>query len=163
VDLDKAIGLVDRPYLRFLRGTVLCKLGRHADALPDLDHAIAAQPANSQFYRVRAIARVGAGLPERALEDGEWMIAHASQKAEAHYARGVALAGLNRSREAVADFDEVVRLQPEWIYPLRARAEVFERLGEPARAEADRAEFTRRSQGQGGCRGCGVCVDPLHP
>lgn len=162
-DLDTAIRLADRPYLRFFRATVLCKLGRHAEALLDLDRAIVAQPANGQFYRVRAIARVGAGMPDRALEDGEWMVAHTPQDAESFYARGMALAGLRRAREAVADFDEVLRRRPELIYPLAARAEVYELLGDAIRAQADRAEFARRSQGEGGCRGCGVCVDPLHP
>lgn len=162
-DLDKVIGLADRPYLRFVRATVLCKLGRPSEALPDLDSAIAAQPTNDQFYRVRAIARVGAGMSDRALEDGEWMVGHVPQNAESFYARGVALAGLGRAREAVADFDEVMRRRPELVYPLAARAEVYERLGDATRAQADRAELARRSQGEGGCRGCGVCVDPLHP
>lgn len=162
-DLDKAIGLADRPYLRFLRATVLCKLERHSEALPDLDRAIAAQPNNDQFYRVRAIARSKAGMADRALEDGAWMVGHVPQNAESFYARGVALAGLGRSREAIADFDEVLRRRPELVYPLAARAGAFERLGDTTRAEADRAEFARRSGGQDGCRGCGNCVDPLHP
>lgn len=39
-DLDRAIALADRPYLRYLRGWVLCQQGQYRAALPDLDLAI---------------------------------------------------------------------------------------------------------------------------
>jgi tetratricopeptide (TPR) repeat protein len=38
-DLDAAIALGDRPYLRFLRGLVRCQLGDCGAALPDFDQA----------------------------------------------------------------------------------------------------------------------------
>lgn len=162
-DIDRAIELADRPYLRYLRGIILCKSGRCSEALSDLDRAIGAQPQNTQFYRVRAFARVRAGLAERALEDGERMLAQAPHWGESYYARGLALAGLGRCREAIASFDEALRRRPDLSYPLLARADCRERTGEPELAAADRTEAGRQSQGDGGCRGCGVCADPLHP
>src|SRR4029453_9961960 len=56
-DLDRAIVLADRPYLRFVRGLIRCRAGRCAESLADLDQAIAAQPENAQLYRGRALAR----------------------------------------------------------------------------------------------------------
>ncbi|HVP30515.1 MAG TPA: hypothetical protein VMW35_15265 [Myxococcota bacterium] len=162
-DLDRAIVLADRPYLRFERGLVRCKAGRCAEALADFDVAIAAQPENAQFYRGRALARVAAGRAEAGLEDAERLIALASANGESFYPRGVALAALGRLDGALADFDETLRRRPDLVYPLLARAACLERLGDTARAAADRAEA--KAQGAGTVRpgeGCGVCFDPLH-
>jgi tetratricopeptide (TPR) repeat protein len=81
---------------------------------------------------------------------------------ESYYARGVALAALGRAQPAVDDFSTVLRMRPELVYPLAARAEAYAKLGEAGRAAADRADAARRSEGQGRCRGCGTCFDPLH-
>ena len=56
-DLDTAILLTDRPYLRFLRGLVSCQRGEFEASLADFDLAIAGQPENAQFYRGRSLAR----------------------------------------------------------------------------------------------------------
>ena len=162
-DLDRAITLTDQPYLRYERAIVACKSGRCADALPDLDAAITAQPDNTQFYRVRAIARVAAGMPEKALEDGERMVVQMPQHGESYYARGIARLALGHGPQALADLDTTLKLRPDLVYPLVSRAEAYQKMGDSARAAADRAEAARRSEGDGGCRGCGVCSDPLHP
>jgi predicted Zn-dependent protease len=161
-DIDQAITLHDRPYLRYSRAIVLCKSGRFSDALPDLDAAIAAQPDNLQFYRIRAIARAAVGKGALALEDGQLVVARMPQWAENFYARGVAWAALGRARAAVADFTVVLQTRPEIVYPLAARADAYAALGEAALAAADRAELARRSRGHGGCHGCGYCEDALH-
>lgn len=90
-DLDTAIQLADRAYLRFLRDLVACQRGEYGKSLADFDQAIAEQPGNSQFY----LGRSGMGHPQA----------------------------------AVNLFDEALRLRPELIYPLRARADVYERTG----------------------------------
>lgn len=162
-DIDRAIALTDEPYLRYQRAIILCKSGRCAEALPDLDAALAAQPENTQFYRVRAIARVAAGMPEKALQDGERMVAQMPQHGESYYARGVARLALGQTQAALADLDTTLKLRPDLVYPLASRADAYQKLGDTARAAADRAESARRSEGNAGCRGCGVCADPLHP
>jgi tetratricopeptide (TPR) repeat protein len=161
-DIDKAIALADRPYLRYSRAILLCKSGRCRDALADLDSAIAAQPDNLQFYRVRAIARVRSGNAAGALEDGELLVSRQRHVAESFYARGIAFAALGRPREAAYDFSVVLKANPEMVYPLADRADAYAALGEAALAAADRAEFARRNVGDGGCLGCGYCADPLH-
>ncbi len=156
-DLDTAIQLSDRPYLRFLRGLVQCQRGEYESSLPDFDQAIAGQPENSQFYRGRSLARSALGRYPEALEDARRLVQFVPQQGESHYALGVALAGLERYEEAVHAFDEAQRRRPELVYPLRARADAYERLGDRGRAEEDRAEVTRREAE----RPYDVSVDPF--
>jgi tetratricopeptide (TPR) repeat protein len=157
-DLDRAIELADRPYLRFLRGMVLCQSARHALSLSDFDAAISGQPDNAQFYRGRALARVAVGLADQALEDAERLIALAPRNGMSYYAHGMALAALGRDEAALADFDEALRLRPDLVYPLLARAASHERLGHAAAAAADRAEARDKSRERSGCA---MCVDPF--
>ncbi len=157
-DLDRAVELADRPYLRFLRGLARCQDGRFAEALPDFDAAIEGQPENAQFYRGRALARVELGLPEAALNDADRLVALAPQQAESHYARGRALSAMGRDQEALAEFDEAVEGRPELVYPLLARADCLERLEDEARAAADRAAAAALTAERPQCR---LCLDPF--
>jgi len=157
-DLDRAIELAERPYLRFLHGLVLCQSGRYREALPDFDAAIVGQPENTQFYRGRALARVHAGVPMEALEDADRLVTLVPQQAESHYARGRALAELDRDKEALAEYNEAIRQRPELVYPLRARADCLERLGDSAGARADHATADRLAAERRNCR---LCLDPF--
>jgi tetratricopeptide (TPR) repeat protein len=157
-DLDQAVKLQDRPYLRFLRGLVLCQSGRPEDALPDFDAAISGQPENSQFYRGRALALAAVGRASEALNDAERLIKAAPQMGESYYARGIALTKLGRDEEAIKEFTEALRRRPELIYPLRARADSYERTGEPMRAADDRAEAAKREKER---MHCAPCSDPF--
>ena len=147
-DLDTAIQLADRPYLRYLRGLVACQRGEYAASLSDFDKAIAGQPKNAQFYRGRSLARSAVGRYAGAFEDAEQLRRMVPQQGETYYARGVALAGLGRPREAVEAYDEALRIRPELVYPLRARADARDALGETLLAKEDRvraAEMERDS------------------
>jgi len=156
-DLDTAIMLADRPYLRYLRGLVTCQRGDFGGSLADFDRAIAGQPENSQFYRGRALARVAVGMHREALVDAERLVSLAPQWGISYYVRGVALSALGRDRDAIADFDESLRRRSELIYPLRARAASYDRLGDPARATADLEEARRREERESSA----VCLDPF--
>lgn len=156
--LDSAIQLDDRPYLRFLRGMVSCQRGKYEASLPDFDLAIREQPENPQFYRGRALARAALGMKKKAMEDAERLLELAPQQGESHYVLGVALAGLGRYRDAVAAYEQGLRLRPELIYPLTARAEALDRLGEHALAATDREEVERRRRRDAPCA---VCEDPF--
>ena len=107
-DLDHAIEIGDRPWLRFLRGLVLCQRGDCTAAITEFDRAIAEQPGNTQFYRGRALARVAVGSPDAALADAELLVQNAPQVGSSYYARGLALAALARHHEAVREFDEAL-------------------------------------------------------
>jgi tetratricopeptide (TPR) repeat protein len=156
-DLDTAVILADRPYLRFLRGLVICERGAPARAIPDFDAAIAAQPRNTQFYRGRSLALSATGRYVEALRDADHLVAVVPQQAESFYARGVARSGLGRDREAIGDFDRALVMRPELIYPLEARARSHERLGEATDAAQDRD----RARGAEEHSSCALCVDPF--
>jgi tetratricopeptide (TPR) repeat protein len=157
-DLDEAIRLGDRPYLRFMRGLVWCQQGDCGRSLPDFDAAIAGHPANSQFYRGRSLARTAIGDPVRGLEDAERLVSMARQQAESHHARGLALAGLGRHDEAIAEYDTALAQRPELVYPLTSRAASLEALGHAALADADRRLAARRAEEESRCA---PCVDPF--
>jgi len=157
-DLDRDIQLVDRPYARFLRGLVACQAGDYARALPDFDAAIARQPANTQFYRGRSLARAALGDAAGALQDAEHLVASAPQQGESFYARGVARALLGRSSAAIADFDHALAIRPELAYVAEARSGAVAQLGDTAGARRDRAAAARlRAQHDG----CASCIDPF--
>lgn len=156
-DLDRAIALGDRPYLRFLHGLALCQSGAFARGLEDLEAAVAAQPSNTQFYRGRGLARVEVGLAELALADGEHLVKVEPHVAASFYVRGKARAALGRHDEAIADFTEAIRLRPELVYPLIARGESYAQIGDSRRAQLDRdAASQARDQNL-----CGQCSDPF--
>jgi len=157
-DLDTAIDLADRPYLRFLRGLVACQQGAYGASLPDFDRAIAGQPKNAQFYRGRSLARSRLGRYRDALEDATRLRSLAPQQGETHYALGVALAGLGRLDEAMRSYDESLRLRPELIYPLRARSKTRSRLGDAQGASEDLEEVARRERESSPLA---VCEDPF--
>lgn len=157
-DLDTAIALADRPYLRFLRGLVWCQGGHPERSLADFDAAIAGQPANTQFYRGRSLARAAVGDSVGALADAEKHIAQAPQVAEGYYARGVALTMRRRYADAIRDFDEALRRRPELAYPLLARAEACGRMGEGTRAAADLQAYADKWKESSHCA---PCLDPF--
>jgi tetratricopeptide (TPR) repeat protein len=141
-DLDRAIAIADRPYLRFLRAEIRCERGNYVEAQMDADRAIAIQPENTQFYGSRVVIRLGLKRPEEALEDAELMLRQRAN-AEAYYFRGLAEAGLGRWQSAVEDFSQAVRLRPELASPLRSRADAYEHLGDSVLASADRINAER--------------------
>jgi serine/threonine-protein kinase len=157
-DLDRAIALRDRAYLRFLRGLALCQSGAFDRGLEDLEAAVAAEPANTQFYRGRGLARVEVGRAEAALADGEHLVQMEPHVATSFYVRGKARAALGRNDEAIADFTEAIRLRPELVYPRIARSESYARIGDYRRAEDDRNTANQAIRDQ---RLCGPCADPF--
>lgn len=156
-DLDTAVQLADRAYLRFLRGLVACQRGEYEKSLPDFDLAIAEQPGNSQFYRGRSLARGLLGRYRDAMVDAKRLLALAPQQGETHYVLGMALVGMGRDQAAVRSFDESLRRRPELIYPLRARAAAYARLGDTLRSSADREEAERKEREHPHA----VCLDPF--
>jgi tetratricopeptide (TPR) repeat protein len=157
-DIDEAVRLADRPYLRFLRGLVSCQQGNYGASLSDFDRAIAGQPKNSQFYRGRSLARSRVGHYPEALADARALLRMAPQQGETYYALGQALAGLERYREAIQAYDESLRRRPELIYPLQGRAEAYSRSGDERRAAADLEEVARLERDG---RPMAACIDPF--
>jgi tetratricopeptide (TPR) repeat protein len=157
-DFDRAITLRGRPYLRFLRGLALCQSQAFDRGLEDLEAAVAAEPANTEFYRGRGLARVEVGRAEAGLADGEHLVQLEPHVATSFYVRGKARAALGRHSEAIADFTEAIRLRPELVYPRLARSESYARIGDFRHAQDDDDAASQAIRDQ---RLCGQCVDPF--
>ena len=157
-DMNKSIELVPRPYAYFYPGMALCQVGAFDRAIQDFDIAITRQPENTQFYRGRSLARAAPRNALGALEDPKHLVGVVPQQAESYYARGVALALLQRDREAVRDFDRAAEMRPELVYVIETRLAVLERLGETERAAVDRDTFERLRAEKSGCPSC---LDPF--
>jgi tetratricopeptide (TPR) repeat protein len=109
VDYDRAVELADRPYLRFERADLLCAQGEDDAAHADLDHAIAAQPENLQFYPRRALVRLALGRVGEARADVDHATASSRGGSSERYARAAVLLMEGRPAEALADLDFVVK------------------------------------------------------
>ena len=157
-DLDYAIALADRPYLRYLRGMVRCQARDYQAALPDFDTAIAGQPENAQFYRGRSLARSEVNDLVGAMQDAERLVALVPQRATSYFARGRVLAARGEFEAAIGDFTLAHNMRPELAYPVAARAACYELLGNDDRAAEDRV----LAEGiAGGYSDCSVFRDPF--
>ena len=107
-DYDRAVGLADRPYLRFERADLLCAQGEYAPALADLDRAIAAQPENTQFYPRRALARLALGRIAEARADVDHAMAASRPGSGEKYARAAVLLMEGKPAEALPDLDYAI-------------------------------------------------------
>ena len=161
-DIDRAVELADRPYLRFKRGLILCRSGRFAEALPEFDMAIGQQPENGQFYRGRALARLALGKAEAAQEDTTVLSLLSPGNIYNYYVRGAVLVALMRYDEAVIDLDRSVAMQSDAIYPLRARAECLDHLGHPLLAAVDREQADKLERMHGPNHWCGYQNTPYN-
>jgi len=157
-DLDRDIELMDRPYARYLRGLVLCESGDPRASLADFDLAITRQPANTQFYRGRSLARAATDDTTGAMADAEHLVAAVPQQGESYYARGVARALGGNDRGAIEDFDRAAAIRPELVYVVEARARAYERVGDASGAARDHEALAKlRSEHAS----CGFCSDPF--
>ncbi len=161
-DIDRAVELADRPYLRFKRGLILCRSGRFAEALPEFDMAIGQQPENSQFYRGRALARLALGEAEAAHEDTTVLSRLSPHNIYNYYVRGAVLVALARYDEALIDLDRSVAMLSDAIYPLRARAECLHHLGHPLLAAVDREQADKLESLYGRDHWCGYQNTPYN-
>jgi Flp pilus assembly protein TadD len=60
--------------------------------------------------------------------------------------RGVAHGALGQRAQAIADYDQAIRLEPQDARGYLGRAEAYDKLGDSARAAADRREAERLGQ-----------------
>ena len=70
-------------------------------------------------------------------------------KAKAYYSRGVVHDRMNQAREAIADFTEALRRNPEYVAALFARGQLYQQLGQPEEAVRDFEQVLQVSSVQG--------------
>jgi tetratricopeptide (TPR) repeat protein len=100
------------------RGLILCRMGRHREALPSYDRAIHLEPDFVAALLDKAELLVyylgeneaGIGLCDRVLRLGS----HELDMAHAQYLKGISYANLGQHDEALLDHDASLRLDPDY-------------------------------------------------
>ena len=120
--------------------------------MPEITRALqewaAREPANARAKLLAAKALLAANSgDERAetllresiqLDASDW---------EAHYELGVALQNRHAYADAAAELERAVQLDPKQAMAHYHLARVYDRLGEPQRAQAEREEHARLTAG----------------
>ncbi|MEO3811903.1 tetratricopeptide repeat protein [Sphaerisporangium sp. B11E5] len=146
--VDQAVGLAEeclppgrhlihRSVLRANRAQVLAGLGRRAEALTELDAAIAVDPDHPDHYLDRGTLLFRMGRPDAALADYETAMRLSPPLPEAHYNRAQLLLDLDDLPGARADLDRVLELDPGCLDAYINRAGLLLRLGLDDQARAD--------------------------
>ncbi|CAG7638706.1 ATP-binding protein [Actinacidiphila bryophytorum] len=134
--------------VRAQRGGALLQAGRTAEAIAELDAAVAADPGGAGPARVfRAMALLQLDRPADALADVEECIAAAAPDPDTLALRGLVRQRLGSNEQALADFDTALVGRPDpaaWV--LTGRGLALEALGR----YADAAESFARAVDQGG-------------
>ena len=121
------------------------KAGRPAEAIEHLEAALALAPAQpAQVYRVLLVQLYQAGRYESAAAWGARAAAQHPRDVEIANLRGVALRRSGRLEEALAVFDEAVRLDPRNDAPQVNRCNVLLDLRQGAKAEPALARLLRQ-------------------
>lgn len=137
----KVIGIdptIEQPYV-FL-GKMLDQAGVHLAEITRADEAWAArdpQSAKAQLLLAKALLAAN-NRDERAEELLRKSIALDAKEWEPHYELGVLLAGEHKYADAAAELEHSIELDPKQPMPHYHLARVYDRLGEPERAQAER-------------------------
>lgn len=108
-------------------------------ALRDIDRVLAADPDECGALALKAQVYLSQGLATDALDLGELMELRVPDDYRGPLCAGMALAALERYREALHALSRAIEREPEAAEAFAVRAEVYERLGQEQRAAMDRA------------------------
>ena len=125
------------------RATALLRLGRYIEAIDDASTALRLDPDDLEAHRTRVAAYIATQNYNSALNDAEWVIASGSADAEDFRWRGVAKAGLRDVNGAIVDLTRAVRGSANPARAYLDRSRVYENLGMPHEARADREQALR--------------------
>ena len=97
----------------FARGTIKeATLGRHEEAISDLNEAIRLKPNYAEAYSVRGLSKSNLGRHEEAISDFNEAIRLNPNLADVYSLRGLSKNALDRREEAISDLNEAIRLNP---------------------------------------------------
>lgn len=113
-------------------------LHRDAEAIADADAAIRLDPDDIDAYVTRATAYLGTEQYQLALDDMETFFKWEKPNGEDFRLRGVAKAGLRDLKGALADYNRAIRNSRDSARAYLCRSYVYEDLGMPHEARADR-------------------------
>lgn len=146
-DLDAAVALdPNNPTARKFRALLLHGAGRQAEARADIDEAVRLRSDDIRAVSARCVIRVAQERTEAGLEDCRRAQQLDGLKAVALSATAQAQLLLGRPREALAGFDAVLAVQPNFMRALYGRGVARQALGDAAGRD-DVAEALRRLPG----------------
>jgi Flp pilus assembly protein TadD len=141
VEFLRVIGIdptIEQPYV-FL-GKMLDQAGAHLAEITRADEAWAArdpQSAKAQLLLAKALLAANS-RDERAEGLLRKSIARDAKDWEAHYELGVLLASEHKYADGAAELERSIELDPKQPLPHYHLARVYDRLGQPERAQAER-------------------------
>jgi tetratricopeptide (TPR) repeat protein len=129
----------DRAVLLLKRAQVYDAQHELSKAIEDYTRVLQENPQATDAYLLRGSAQLASGALTAAAADYTRAIELAPDeaKAKAYYSRGVVHDRMNQAREAIADFTEALRRNPEYVAALFARGQLYQQLGQPEEAVRD--------------------------
>ena len=121
------------------RGMALTDLGRHAEAIEDLNRALEVRPGTIAERQFRAVAYLALGRLKEAESDIAVLLAHESDNALPHRLQGELWLKRQEFKHALAALDRALTFNPKDARAYRLRADTHRQLGQPAKAKLDRA------------------------
>lgn len=122
------------------RGMALTDLGRHAEAIEDLNRALEVRPGAIAERQFRAVAQLALNRLKEAESDIAVLLAHEPDSALPHRLQGELWLKRKEFKHALAAFDRALALNPKDARAYRLRADAHRQLGQPAKSRADRAK-----------------------
>jgi len=116
------------------RGQVLARSGKTEEAVAEFDRALALDPYNVQALYGRALIYQGEKQHQQAIADFTAANGLSPQKVEPLLGRATSYLALDKAKEAAADLDEAVQADPNSAIAWSTRGQVYERLGDKAKA-----------------------------
>lgn len=139
--LREAVGQLDStPEILRDCAELFMRLGHHGEAIPMLDRAIFANPADAAAFNMRGYALQQLGDHQRAV--GNFTRALVLQPGFHHAAnnRGNSLQAQGRFAEALKDYDFTLAVDPAYIHAWNNRAKVLQQMGRDEEARASSAK-----------------------
>jgi serine/threonine protein kinase/Flp pilus assembly protein TadD len=149
-DYDEAIRLQPKnAEVYLLRAKAHCDLGETRLGLQDYSEAIRLR-GDAKAYIARGRLHHEMGFYDQALADFEAALRFRSDDTAARFHLGLTRYVMGDNANAVQDFTEVIRLDPQHASAYRLRGDAFARLGDYAHAGADHEAYERLSHPSGG-------------
>ena len=123
-----------------LKADCYIQQGRHEEAIDAISKYLVHDPYNGHFYLMRGHEYYLTSKYARAVQDYSTIIDRKLQgynTFEVFYKRGLAYAEFGMNKEALADFDKVVKLYPQFNYGYFYRGSSYWHLGEYDKAIVD--------------------------
>ena len=141
-DFSKVIELDPKLAEAYYQRALVRPLDDHAGKIADTTRSIDLDPTDVKVYFVRAVSRrltkdyTGAVADlSKCIEEGK-----AQSLAGYYFYRGKNYFDMNKNVEAIADFTKAIELKPTYGEAYAARADVYDKQGEKAKADADRTK-----------------------